>query len=738
MENLSTQDLELLKRKLELEKEKELEMAGESSSVEQNQEETPLTIAEEILAYPAAASKGVSLGLDKYIGGAGVAVQRAISGEDIGSPVEDYASMRDRLIRQGGVIPKTLELGSSMATPIKLAKPVTTAVNPFIQSTIYGATEGGLEGAALGAGIAAAVPVVGRIYKGAKDAISGAAELLGVDTKTAKAAIGSKIPLSTTQEVEQATKGANQSVIDTAQKIKDTVLKRKQEIGEQKGLILQKMDRQVGRSIPATEITGIMDDSQKIVNQWGGVPFDTLESQSMYSPIPFYTGLTSGADTMTMKEATDSARKGSVFLPESFGRKQKFIQSMNGAIDRINFPKGNKEYYKADLVNLAIDTDSKIQKEITRAMDGRVTQASSDKAIQSLENEFYNKLDAINNKHIGKLLPSELDQFKQEIYDTLNYGGSKITGVGMGGKVSLDVSPKGSMYKQYEEQLKGIGRRAKERLEEYASYHGHDLKGVNERYGNLSRVEELVPDAEDFMSMMDPLKLNAATERKREFLNTLANTKDFDLANMFQSSLDERYMTKKMVDAANSGVQGEGILSRLGTTFIRGGNLAQRKVYSPIEESIMMAKKVVGPYLPSGSPVPYAAGAAANAAYGRKPQSIEEVAYMKIPRSTEAAIASPELLIEKVKQLDPASLPIVQHAINEDPEKLPDVMFTLSQQFPQAFDNDKYGRFDGKIPSATMMNYISDLRNDGSISNTEKAKIMNDVLKKKIAHYDPQ
>ena len=124
--------------------------------------------------------------------------------------------------------------------------------------------------------------------------------------------------------------------------------------------------------------------------------------------------------------------------------------------------------------------------------------------------------------------------------------------------------------------------------------------------------------------------------------------------------------------------------------------------------------------------------------YGRKPQSIEEVAYMKLPRNTEEAIASPELLIEKVKQLDPASLPVLTHAINEDPEKLPDVMFALSQQFPHAFDSDKYGRFDGKIPSSSMMQFIGDLRDDKTLSNTERAKHMNEVLSKKKSLYDPQ
>lgn len=725
--NLSNEDLLLLKRKAEL----EAQVSQEEPSEDQ------LTASEEILAYPAAMAKGVTLGLDKYIGGAAEAAKRLASGEDIGSPVSDYESMRNRLIEKGGVLPKTTELGASMYSPIGVPGKFAKALTPMAQSMVYGGTEGGVEGAQIGAGLATGLPIVGKVAsKGGSailSALSKTSEILGSDTKAIKSAVMSKTPLSTTQDRRLAQTALNKDIEKTSSEVLDKVAQEKFATGQLISETFKNLDKKVGRSIPATEITGYIREADKIANDWKGIPWKASESQSIYANKPGYTGIVSGRDSgKNINEVIDEVSGKKYFMPENMTKKAKFAEKLVTLTDNMNFPEGNKAYYQKEVIDLANKTDEEIQKEITRAMDGRVSQKSSAAVIDSIENAFYNKIDALNKKYIGNLTPSELKGFRDEIYDTVNYGSSVIKGKLGGQRIALDVSPKGTEAKMFEGELKQIGRKAKDTLEKYAEYHGIPLKEINERYRALSEIEEFLPDAIDIKNVSDPSVLSRAAMNKDAVIAKMRESGDNQIADYLEQSLEDIFNKQRDI-AISSSTGGEiNPFVRVPEQVIaRAGNLFQRNVGTPLGQALDRAKAAI----PPGSIIPYASSVIGG--NSRTPQSIDEVKLMKLPRSTEALIESPELLMEKVKLTAPALIDPLKFAIEHEPQKIPDIAFAASKIAPNMFEDDKYGRFDGKLSPDMIESYIRDLRGDESISNSQKAKIMNGVLKNKRADYTP-
>ncbi len=727
-------ELELRKKLLELEEE---EVADEQSYQQQDQADPELTMAEELIAYPVAATKGVTYGMDKYIGGAAEAARRLMSGEEIGSPVQDWAANRDRLIRSGGIGPQTAELTGAALSPVKLA--TNPIANVISQSALYSMTErpdAPISAGATGAAIGSIIPATVKVGKGAISALKYASEQLGVDTDTLAKAVASEFPLTTQSQRNVALENLNKSYIKTSEDVQSEIAKRKSGVGADIKSMFDYLDRVVGRKIPATEVSGYPRE-QVEAGKWAGINMRPLESGSMYGSGKQYGGLTrENATGMTMMDAAESAAERKTFFDKFSQNKNKFISNMRNASDKINFrtPQEKAEYV-ASLDNLMIDTDKVIEDELNRAMDGRVTQKTHDAIMSDVETKFYNRLDDIHKKYIQNITPSELRAFRDEVYNMLNYGKSKAKGTIGSQRVSLDITPQGGENQMFADELKAVGRQAKEKIEDYATYHGVPLADYNKQFNVLSDVEEVLPRPQELASVARSDELTGISMNVKNSIDSLRASGQNDLADLIENKVLGASEQRKVIQMADrSGGEITGIVRIPEQIMARGGNALYRNVYSPVAKQPIM--KAIGKIDPNKI-MPYASSAAMSD-NGRKPQSIEEVALMKLPRSTEEAIQSPELLIEKVKMLDPNSVPVVMSAVNEDPEKLPDIMFALSQNFPHAFDSDKYGRFDGKIPAQTMMQFIGDLRDDKSISNTERAKHMNDALVKKQSHYTPQ
>jgi len=115
----------------------------------------------------------------------------------------------------------------------------------------------------------------------------------------------------------------------------------------------------------------------------------------------------------------------------------------------------------------------------------------------------------------------------------------------------------------------------------------------------------------------------------------------------------------------------------------------------------------------------------------RKPQSIpEQLIRAKIPRNSQEVMNDPEFIKAKVAQQAPMLFDQVQEVLDNNPESIKDVMLVLSQQAPHLFENDKYGRIDGKIvdPNKKQMAREDVMLND-EMSNSQKMIIINQLNK---------
>lgn len=115
----------------------------------------------------------------------------------------------------------------------------------------------------------------------------------------------------------------------------------------------------------------------------------------------------------------------------------------------------------------------------------------------------------------------------------------------------------------------------------------------------------------------------------------------------------------------------------------------------------------------------------------RKPQSIpEQLIRAKIPRNSQEVMNDPEFIKAKVAQQAPMLFDQVQDVLDNNPESIKDVMLLLSQQAPHLFENDKYGRIDGKIvdPNKKQMAREDVMLND-EMSNSQKMIIINQLNK---------
>lgn len=119
------------------------------------------------------------------------------------------------------------------------------------------------------------------------------------------------------------------------------------------------------------------------------------------------------------------------------------------------------------------------------------------------------------------------------------------------------------------------------------------------------------------------------------------------------------------------------------------------------------------------------------AAVGREPQSIaEEVVRWKIPRTTEGVIENKDMVLAKVAQMEPMQFDNIKEVLEEQPEKLPDLIPILAQTAPHLFEEDKYGRVDNVIydPAKKQM-AREDLNLNESLSNSQRMLMMNQLNK---------
>jgi hypothetical protein len=686
-----------------------------------SQDNEPSTL-ESVLAYPAAFTKGETLGLDKYVGGLAETAKDLVTGQGSNymQNVENYAKMRDGLISHGGTSAATVELGASAFSPVKIlsaANKLASVVNPAFQAAIYGSneSENPIEGGIQGAGVGAAFGLGGKaIGKAVPATLSGMGE--GANWSVDK--IKSLYKSGKNMFNEGARKAEKESIAGEyrarSEDMMNALKGQTDASGKNIGETYSKLDRQVGRGIPSEYVTG--KDASKIGEKVVTDYSDIVPEIPVKEPLPDI-GL--GDKTSTISSMSKEAGKQKPFLSENIANKNKFIDMMDGLNERVTFGE-NASSYKNAMQRLAKQYEKAALEIQGTATHSSATGNALGNKMDALDTEFADKFNRINDRYIKNLKPSEVWQLKKEIQGAINYGTQIVKDPQ--GRVQQTIKPQNGPYEAFVGDLMGLEKRTDKILEQYAANElGVDLPLINKQYNVARKVEELMPTAEDMQSIVkaeEKNNINIMTEKMRDIDRMLGEAGLQNLRGQITGRTGDLVTRMENVGQASKGGL-EGFVSK---TASKAGSIANK----PLVQALGKAASAIprGVMLESQT-------------RNRSPQSIEEVKLMTLPRDTNSVIEQPELFLQKVKLEDPQAYEILNHAIQVDPESVPDILFQMSQAAPTMFERDKYGRFDGKLPVQSMDRYLADVRMDNSLPNSEKAKILNLALSKKQGHYTP-
>lgn len=104
------------------------------------------------------------------------------------------------------------------------------------------------------------------------------------------------------------------------------------------------------------------------------------------------------------------------------------------------------------------------------------------------------------------------------------------------------------------------------------------------------------------------------------------------------------------------------------------------------------------------------------------------IAKTPIPRDSKAILENKEFVKAKIGLSAPVMIPWIEHVLDEQPEKLPEILPMLIELAPEMFESDIYNRIDGKIGSPVdREKALEDTRNDEMLSNTQKALISHNI-----------
>lgn len=120
---------------------------------------------------------------------------------------------------------------------------------------------------------------------------------------------------------------------------------------------------------------------------------------------------------------------------------------------------------------------------------------------------------------------------------------------------------------------------------------------------------------------------------------------------------------------------------------------------------------------------------------GRTPQSIDD---FEIPRETTKVLELAPAVASKLAQIDPKLADQFMHIAQKRPEQMTQFMAMQSNIVPEMFEHDEYGRMDGAIRRDLVPLYVTDVLKDPSLSETDRAKILNDVSKSNRSFYTPR
>lgn len=113
----------------------------------------------------------------------------------------------------------------------------------------------------------------------------------------------------------------------------------------------------------------------------------------------------------------------------------------------------------------------------------------------------------------------------------------------------------------------------------------------------------------------------------------------------------------------------------------------------------------------------------------------EELLNTPLPRDSKRLLQNKDVLMAKVQQLAPDKVPAIKDMLNNDPHTLAENGGKIAMMFPDIFEKDKYGMFDGKIVDPQMQDkFLLDLSDDEGYNAIEKANMAMKVRRGEPLH----
>ena len=320
---------------------------------------------------------------------------------------------------------------------------------------------------------------------------------------------------------------------------------------------------------------------------------------------------------------------------------------------------------------------------------------------------------------------------KKDVYRKIDYDTAQQKVFGQ--RTMVTESP-GYRSAETEEALKQWGRDLDSMLDDLAEEYGHNIKKENEIINNTLKMKKLAPTPEQHYQAMTSVSSTGEPEKLNSIIDQLENMK---------IQARENEATKGIADALDE-MHGDifkknQLIKSMGSRTNRISNMAG-SLYpkNTVDKVFKGAEKVYGSQITAQD---------TEEDMSRTPQSVSnpfdrrqvalDLAQAKIPRNSMQMLDNKEVVLSKVLLEIPEAYEQVSSAYQHNPSSIGKILGVLAVKRPDMFEEDKFGRIDSLVPKHLMRNYIESVRTDRELSNTERMKIIDDVVKTGRGEYTP-
>ncbi len=506
-------------------------------------------------------------------------------GEDFQKSVKDTKEEYDLAEDKHPIITNVAEIGSSFINPIpgsstaaigqaaakqgvkyagkqlakRAAKNITarSAAEQVFRgdSLIEGDVEGVGQDAVLGAAGAQLLPVGKKLYPYAKDAydatagkvINGVgqrmAEVTNVKTDTIRDAFKLGYDKGINIMDNDTVRGIRNQIVEMPKRVKEGIETVDTQLSISKSKMLLEMDgwfrKNQPEGIDARHITGIQKDYIQALRN------DRSGAKEFYSQFD-HNG--------TLQGFKKELKNVGSFVTAKEDERNKLMREVMKLEDNVLFKS------TSDMTKYNDKVADKTQ-EYIMAMDNffvmksnnEITEHQYGQLMEELDFNYQVGLEEYVKKHMRTIYPSELDKFKRDLYERLDYGTQKIK-VGNISAV-LKTGRNNIQSEELERIYKKFAANQKDFLNSIADGMGHDLRSLNKKLSNIKDAKELLPDATQFAAEVEPKNISSGVDRVQRFMELIKDDNP-ELLRSIKNETDDLFGKFNVIKAADTSYGG--------------------------------------------------------------------------------------------------------------------------------------------------------------------------------------